>query len=152
LLITFLALRFTDHNATGETTMSISQPWIVVAILAGAASVGVATWLYVWVHRQEAGTKKAQEVASWIREGATSYLRRFYLALTRVAVGMGVVIAIVFSFDIGRLGTEAINIDPQRGGGMGSSFCDRRDMFCYRRIHGHDSCRGRQRAQRSSGK
>jgi len=102
--------------------MSISQPWIVVTILAGAASVGVATWLYVWVHRQDAGTKKAQEVASWIREGATSYLRRFYLALTRVAVGMGIIIAIVFSFDIGSMGTEAINIDPLRGGGMALAF------------------------------
>ena len=40
--------------------MLISQPWIVVTILAGAASVGVATWLYVWVHRQDAGTKKAK--------------------------------------------------------------------------------------------
>ena len=102
--------------------MSISQPWIVVTILAGAASVGVATWLYIWVHRQDAGTKKAQEVASWIREGATSYLRRFYLALTRVAVGMGAVIAVVFSFDIGSLGTEAINIDPLQGGGMALAF------------------------------
>ena len=102
--------------------MLISQPWIVVTILAGAASVGVATWLYIWVHQQDAGTKEAQEVASWIREGATSYLRRFYLALTRVAVGMGLVIALVFSFDIGSLGAEAININPLRGGGMALAF------------------------------
>ena len=102
--------------------MPTSQLWIFVTLFAGAVSVAVAVWLYGWVHRQDAGTKRAQEVASWIREGATSYLRRFYLALIRVAVGMGVIIAIVFSFDIGRLGTEAISIDPLRGGGMALSF------------------------------
>ena len=102
--------------------MPTSQLWIFVTLFAGAVSVAVAVWLYGWVHRQDAGTKRAQEVASWIREGATSYLRRFYLALIRVAVGMGVIIAIVFSFDIGRLGTEAISIDPLRGGGMALAF------------------------------
>ncbi len=102
--------------------MPTSQLWILVTLFAGAVSVAIAAWLYGWVYRQNAGTKRAQEVASWIREGATSYLRRFYLALIRVAVGMGVIIAIVFSFDIGRLGTEAISIDPLRGGGMALAF------------------------------
>ncbi|RLC73207.1 MAG: hypothetical protein DRI52_02265, partial [Chloroflexi bacterium] len=91
--------------------MPTSQIWIFITILAGAVSVGVAAWLYGWVHRQDAGSERAQEVASWIREGATAYLRRLYLALTLVAVGLGVIIAIVFSFDIEHLGTEAVNID-----------------------------------------
>jgi len=102
--------------------MPTSQPWVLVTIFAGAVSVAVAVWLYGWVHRQDAGTKKAQEVASWIREGATSYLRRLYLALTLVAVALGIIIAIVFSFDIEHLGTEAISVDPLRGGGMALAF------------------------------
>jgi len=99
-----------------------SQPWIFVAIFAGAVSVGVAAWLYRWVHRQDAGSPEAQEVASWIREGATTYLRRLYLALTLVAIGLGVIIAIVFSFDIEHLGTGAVHLDPLRGGGMALAF------------------------------
>jgi K(+)-stimulated pyrophosphate-energized sodium pump len=102
--------------------MLTSQTWIIVAILAGAVSAGVAAWLYGWVHRQDAGTEKAQEVASWIREGATTYLRRLYLALTLVAVGLSIVIAIVFSFDIEHLGTGAVDIDPLRGGEMALAF------------------------------
>jgi K(+)-stimulated pyrophosphate-energized sodium pump len=102
--------------------MSISQLWILITLLAGAVSVGVATWLYGWVHRQDAGSERAQEVASWIREGATTYLRRLYLALTLVAVGLGLIIAIVFSFDIEHLGTGAIEVDPLRGGGMALAF------------------------------
>ncbi|MBL7064508.1 MAG: sodium-translocating pyrophosphatase [Anaerolineae bacterium] len=99
-----------------------SQFWVFVSIFAGAVSVAVAAWLYRWVHRQDAGTEEAQEVASWIREGATTYLRRLYLALTLVAVGLGVVIAVVFSFDIEHLGTGAIHLDPMRGVGMALAF------------------------------
>ena len=102
--------------------MLTSQAWVFAAILAGVISVGVAVWIYGWVHRQDAGSEKAQEVASWIREGATTYLRRLYLALTLVAVGLGVIIAIVFSFDIEHLGTEAVNIDPLRGGTTALAF------------------------------
>ncbi|MEE9615630.1 MAG: sodium-translocating pyrophosphatase [Anaerolineae bacterium] len=102
--------------------MPVSQTWIFVAIFAGAISVGVAAWLYRWVHRQDAGSEEAQEVASWIREGATAYLRRLYLALTLVAAGLGVFIAVVFSFDIEHLGTGVISLDPLRGGGMALAF------------------------------
>ena len=102
--------------------MPISQPWIFVAIIAGVVSLGVAIWLYIWVNWQDAGSERAQEVASWIREGAKSYLRRLYLALTLVAVALGVIIAIVFSFDIEHLGTEAVAVNPSRGITMALAF------------------------------
>jgi len=99
-----------------------SQIWVIVAILSGVVSVAVAAWLYHWVHQQDAGTEEAQEVASWIREGATTYLRRLYLALTLVAVGLGVIIAIVFSFEIEHLGTGTAHVDPLRGAVMALAF------------------------------
>jgi K(+)-stimulated pyrophosphate-energized sodium pump len=102
--------------------MSISQPWVFVAIIAGAVSLGVAIWLYTWVNRQDAGSEKAQEVASWIREGAKTYLRHLYLALTLVSVALGVIISIVFSFDIEHLGMEVVAINPSRGITMALAF------------------------------
>ena len=102
--------------------MSLSQSWIFVAIIAGAVSLGVAIWLYTWVNRQDAGSEKAQEVASWIREGAKTYLRRLYLALTLVAVALGVIIAVVFSFDIEHLGMGAVAVNPSRGITMALAF------------------------------
>jgi K(+)-stimulated pyrophosphate-energized sodium pump len=96
--------------------------WLGLAILAGAASVSVAAWLYCWVHRQDAGSPRAQEIASWIREGATSYLRRLYLALGLLAVGLGLVIATVFSFDIEHLGMKMMQVDPLRGVQMALAF------------------------------
>ena len=72
--------------------------WIYIGIGSGLISIGVALYLFFWVKRQDAGSEKAKEVASWIREGATSYLKRLYSALTLVAAILGFVIALVFSF------------------------------------------------------
>jgi K(+)-stimulated pyrophosphate-energized sodium pump len=70
--------------------------WLVVSLVAGFISIGVAIGLYVWVNKQDPGTEQAQKVAAWIRQGAISYLRRLYTALLLVAVGLAVIIAIVF--------------------------------------------------------
>jgi K(+)-stimulated pyrophosphate-energized sodium pump len=98
------------------------QIWAALALLAGIISVGVALWLYRWVQRQDPGSERAREVASWIREGARTYLRRLYLALTLMALAMGFIIAIVFAFDIEHLGTEAVRVAPERGLAMAAAF------------------------------
>ena len=98
------------------------QVWAAVALVAGLISVGVAVWLYLWVRQQDPGSQRAQEVASWIREGAQTYLRRLYLALTLVALAMSFIIAMVFAFDIENLGTEAITLAPERGFAMAVAF------------------------------
>ncbi len=96
--------------------------WIVVCIIAGLVSVGGAAYLYFWVKRQDPGSKRAQEVAGWIEEGAQSYLRRLYTALTLVAAGLSVLIALVFTFDIEHIGTNAAQIDPGKGIAMAVAF------------------------------
>jgi len=81
----------------------MEQLWLYISIAASFLSIGVALYLYFWVRKQDPGTEKAQEVASWIREGAQTYLKRLYLALTVVAVILGIVIAVIFSFDLEQL-------------------------------------------------
>jgi len=98
------------------------HPWIVLAMLTGGGAMGAAAWLYHWVNQQDAGSEQAQQVASWIREGATSYLQRLYLALAVLAFALGVVIALVFSFDVGSLGMGALELTPLRGASMASAF------------------------------
>ena len=44
--------------------------WIIIGIVGGVISIGTAIYLYFWVHKQEPGTPLAQEVASWIQDGA----------------------------------------------------------------------------------
>jgi len=91
------------------------QNWLVVGIVSGLISVGVALYLYFWVMKQDAGSEKAQEVAGWIREGAASYLKRLYTALTLVAVILGVIIAVVFSFDLNQVGNGPMEFNIATG-------------------------------------
>jgi K(+)-stimulated pyrophosphate-energized sodium pump len=70
--------------------------WLYISLAAGLISVGFAGILYWWVTKQDPGTEQAQKVAAWIRQGAISYLKRLYTALLLVAVGLAVIIAIVF--------------------------------------------------------
>jgi len=96
--------------------------WLLVGIGSGIISVGAALYLYYWVVRQDAGSERAQEVARWIREGAASYLKRLYIALTLVSVVLGFIIAIVFSFDLTQLGTGSVDIEPMNGVIMAAAF------------------------------
>jgi K(+)-stimulated pyrophosphate-energized sodium pump len=70
--------------------------WLVVSLVAGIVSIGVALGYYFWVNKQDPGTEQAKKVAAWIRQGAISYLKRLYMALLLVAVVLAVIIAIVF--------------------------------------------------------
>jgi len=96
--------------------------WLYIGLVASVVSIGVALYLFFWVKRQPPGTEKAQEVASWIREGAQTYLKRLYLALTIVAVILGFIIAVVFSFDLNEIASGQAGITPINGIRMAVAF------------------------------
>lgn len=98
------------------------QTWLYISLVASLISIGVASYLYYWVMKQDPGTARAQEVASWIREGAKAYLKRLYLALTIVAVILGFVIAVVFSFDLSEVAQEKVSFLPSSGLIMAAAF------------------------------
>ncbi len=100
----------------------MEQTWLYVSIAASLVSIAVAIYLYYWVKRQTPGTEKAQEVASWIREGAQTYLKRLYVALTIVAVILGFIIAVVFSFDLVDIASGDVDITPGNGIKMAVAF------------------------------
>lgn len=64
-------------------------------------------WLLQWQrtcitgYNGKAPVRRAQEVASWIEEGARSYLKRLYTALSLVAVVMAVILSLVFGVSAG---------------------------------------------------
>jgi len=100
----------------------MEQLWLYISIAASFLSIGVAFYLYFWVRNQDPGSEKAQEVASWIREGAQTYLKRLYLALTVVAVILGFLIAVVFSFDLEQVAAGQTSITPGNGIRMAVAF------------------------------
>ncbi|MBG0786801.1 MAG: sodium/proton-translocating pyrophosphatase, partial [Anaerolineaceae bacterium] len=100
----------------------MDNTWLYISIIASVISIGVAVFLYFWVKRQDPGTEKAQEVASWIREGAQTYLKRLYFALSVVAIILGFIIAIVFSFDLADVAAGQATIQPMSGIRMAIAF------------------------------
>jgi K(+)-stimulated pyrophosphate-energized sodium pump len=72
--------------------------WLYIGMGLGVVSFCIALVINEWVKRQDAGTEKAQKIAQWIKEGAWAYLKRLYGALTGIAVVLGIVLAVVFSF------------------------------------------------------
>jgi len=99
----------------------MSEIWIYIGIVAGFISIGVAIFLFYWVKRQDPGSERAQQVASWIRDGARSYLKRLYTALTLVAIVLGIVLAVIFSLHLGEA-VNAVKFDIANGGRMAGSF------------------------------
>jgi K(+)-stimulated pyrophosphate-energized sodium pump len=99
----------------------MSEIWIYIGIVAGLISIGVAIFLFYWVKRQDPGSPRAQQVASWIRDGARSYLKRLYTALTLVAVVLGIILAVIFSLHLGEA-DNAVKFDIANGGKMAGAF------------------------------
>lgn len=87
--------------------------WLIVGIVCGLVSIGMAVWLYLWVHRQDPGTPQARKVAAWIREGAISYLKKLYRALLMLAAIIALLLFIVFGLG---------NQDPGYGLKMSLAF------------------------------
>lgn len=96
--------------------------WIYLAIVAGVISLGVALYIYFWVIKQDAGTERAKEVASWIKEGARAYLVKLYRALGILAVLIGVIIAVVFSIQPETAGGGAVTMHFKEGLVMSVAF------------------------------
>ena len=71
--------------------------WLIISLIAGLISIGVAWVIFAWVKKQDPGTERAQQVAKWIKDGATSYLRMLYLSLGGLTLALAVVLIIVFS-------------------------------------------------------
>jgi K(+)-stimulated pyrophosphate-energized sodium pump len=107
------------YQVLGEFIMNV---WLWISLGAGVLSVAVAIYLHMWVRKQDAGSERAQEVASWIKDGAKSYLVRLYKALMLVAIAFGILIAILFSFDVANLGTGNVTVDASRGLAMAVAF------------------------------
>jgi len=70
--------------------------WLVVGIVSGFLSLGVALRLFFWVKSQNAGSSKAKKVALLIKKGSASYLKKLYSALALVVLILGSIILFVF--------------------------------------------------------
>ena len=71
--------------------------WLYAGLVGGALSILAAIAAYRNVINYDAGSARAQEIAGWIRAGASTYLKLLYKTLIVSAVILGIILAIVFS-------------------------------------------------------
>jgi len=72
--------------------------WLVVAPIAGLTSISFSVYLFMYVDKQESGTPKMEEIATAIREGANTYLKRQNLTLGVFVAIMAAILALVFGY------------------------------------------------------
>ncbi len=71
--------------------------WLYAGLVGGALSIMAALAAYRKVLQYDAGSARAQEIAGWIRAGASTYLKLLYKTLIAIAVVLGIILAVVFS-------------------------------------------------------
>jgi K(+)-stimulated pyrophosphate-energized sodium pump len=69
------------------------EPWIIAPISA-LISIMVGVYFYYYVKRQDSGTKRMQEIASAIEEGANAFIRREYTVLAIFVAVVAVLLCI----------------------------------------------------------
>jgi len=72
--------------------------WLIIAPIAGLASIAVSIYLFFYVSKQDSGTSRMQEISTAIREGATAYLNRQNRTLAVFVAVMAIVIGLAFSY------------------------------------------------------
>jgi len=72
--------------------------WLIIAPLAGLASIAVAVYLFFYVSKQDSGNPRMQEISAAIKEGAVAYLKRQNKTLAVFVAAMAIIIGIFFNF------------------------------------------------------
>ena len=58
--------------------MSNTVAWLIFSLICGIGSLGLGSYLFFWVSKQDDGTDRSREVARWIHEGSQAYLKILY--------------------------------------------------------------------------
>jgi K(+)-stimulated pyrophosphate-energized sodium pump len=71
--------------------------WFHITPVAGLAAIGLASYLYYYVKKQDSGTERMREIAGAIKEGARAYLRRQNLTLAVFVVAMTILLGVLYT-------------------------------------------------------
>lgn len=71
----------------------VFEPWLI-APASALISILVGLYFYRYVIKQDSGTKRMQEIASAIREGANAFIKREYTTLAMFVITVGILMLI----------------------------------------------------------
>jgi len=75
--------------------MDSTQLSYMFVALVGVVGLAAVVFLYLWLRKQDAGTKRMKEIASFIQQGANAFLRREFQTISYFIVGIAVLLLIV---------------------------------------------------------
>lgn len=90
--------------------MSNLDLFLIISILVSALAFGFAAWLFHWVKIQPASNERVEEIGSYIRKGANTFLRKEYLVLAKFCGAAAIVIFIFLPAPIWKGGSILSNL------------------------------------------
>lgn len=90
--------------------MSNLNLFLIISIIVSACAFGFAVWLYRWVAAQPSSNKRVEEIGSYIRKGANTFLRKEYLVLTKFCAVAAIVIFLFLPAPIWKVGSILPNL------------------------------------------
>jgi len=74
--------------------------WLIIAPIAGLASIAFAVFLFFYVNKQDIGNPKMQEISTAIKEGAIAYLKRQNMTLAVFVIIMAIIVGIFLGYNM----------------------------------------------------
>ena len=80
--------------------MDLTQIVDIFAPATAVLALAVVAALFLWLRKQDAGTERMREIASFIQQGANAFLRREFQTIAYFIVGIGVLLLFLLSWQI----------------------------------------------------
>ncbi len=90
--------------------MSNLDLFLIISILVSALAFGFAAWLFRWVKAQPSSNERVEEIGSYIRKGANTFLRKEYLVLAKFCGAAAIAIFIFLPAPIWKGGSILSNL------------------------------------------
>lgn len=90
--------------------MSNLDLFLIISILVSALAFGFAAWLFRWVKAQPSSNERVEEIGSYIRKGANTFLRKEYLVLAKFCGAAAIAIFIFLPAPIWKGGSILPNL------------------------------------------
>jgi len=73
---------------------------MLIPLIAGFVGVPIVAWLFWWLAKEGTGSLRMRELASYIREGAYTFLKREFKTMSYVIIPLGILLFVLLGWQI----------------------------------------------------